>query len=242
LGSKLSVQIRERYDLVCEKIERAASTSGRPSDSVKLVVVSKTQSLETVSAAIEAGILVFGENYAEEAVGKIKAVQGWMPGITWHMIGHVQSRKANLVAQYFDSIHSLDSLKLAVRLDRFAGEYGRRIPVLLECNLSGEESKSGFPVFDEKNREIFITGINELAGLANLEIRGLMTMPPLWDDPENNRPYFRQLRQLREHLSEIRPNIHWKELSMGTSADFAIAVEEGATLVRIGTAILGTRV
>jgi pyridoxal phosphate enzyme (YggS family) len=202
--------------------------------------VTKTHPLETVQAALEAGIRDLGENYAEEAVEKIQAI-GALEGLRWHMIGHIQSRKADLVAQNFDFVHSLDSLKLAQRLERFAAEAGRTVPVLLECNVSGEASKYGYPAFDPAHWESLYREARQMAELPHLEIRGLMTMPPLFDEAELTRPFFRRLRELRETLSKQVPQGRWEELSMGTSADFRAAVEEGATLVRVGTAILGAR-
>lgn len=232
--------IRTRYDQVRERIDAAAHKAGRSPDSVRLVVVTKTHLLETVRAALEAGIRDFGENYAEEAVEKIQAI-GAVNGLRWHMIGHVQSRKADLVALNFDLMHSLDSLKLANRLERFAAEAGRVLPVLLECNVGGEQSKSGYPAFEESQWDVLCAEAQQIAQLPHLEIRGLMTMPPLYDDGEQTRPFFRRLVELRATLAKRLPHGQWDELSMGTSADFTAAVEEGATLVRVGTAILGAR-
>ena len=232
--------IRLRYEQVCEKIASAARKAGRTPDSVCLVVVTKTHSLEVVRLALDAGICDLGENYVEEAVEKIKEI-GAVNGLTWHMIGHVQSRKADLVAQNFDIVHSLDSLKLANRLDRFAGEAGRKIPVLLECNVGGEESKFGFPAFDKAQWEDLSAEARQIAKLPNLVIRGLMTMPPLYLEPEKTRPLFQKMRELQSYLFGAVPQCSWNELSMGTSSDFVVAVEEGATIVRVGTAILGSR-
>jgi PLP dependent protein len=232
--------IRTRYDQVREKIDSVARKAGRNPDSVRLVVVTKNHPLDIVRAALEAGIRDLGENYAEEAVEKIQAI-GAVDGLCWHMIGHVQSRKADLVAQNFTFMHSLDSLKLAGRLERFAAEAGRILPVLLECNVGGEESKFGYPAFERAQWDVLCTEAQQIVQLRHLEIRGLMTMPPLYDDGEKTRPFFRKLRELRDYLSKQVPQAKWEELSMGTSADFMAAVEEGATLVRVGTAILGAR-
>ncbi len=232
--------IRTRYDQVRERIDVAARKAGRGSDSVRLVVVTKTHSLETVRAALEAGIRDLGENYAEEAVEKIQAI-GMLDGLCWHMIGHVQSRKADLVAQNFNFMHSLDSLKLANRLEHFAAGAGRILPVLLECNVGGEESKFGYPAFDQAQWDALRAEAQQIVQLPHLEIRGLMTMPPLYDDAEKTRPFFRKIRELRDYLSKRVSQGKWDELSMGTSTDFSAAVEEGATFVRVGTAILGAR-
>ncbi len=232
--------IRSRYQAIRAQMDAAAARVKREPASVRLVVVTKTHPVETVRAAIEAGIRDFGENYAEEAVQKIRAL-GPVEDLRWHMIGHVQSRKADLVAAHFDWMHSLDSLRLANRLERFAAEAGRVLPVLLECNVGGEASKYGYPASTSQDLELLCREIEQLALLSHLQIRGLMTMPPLYDDPEQTRPFFARMRELRNFLAGRFPALAWDELSMGTSADFVAAVEEGATLVRIGTAILGPR-
>jgi pyridoxal phosphate enzyme (YggS family) len=202
--------------------------------------VTKTQPVEVVQAAMEAGVRILGENYPEEGVTKMQFL-AQQSGVEWHMIGHVQSRKARLVADHFALLHSLDSLKLAQRLDRFAAEAGRVLPVLLEFNVGGEESKSGWNASDESGWNTVLPEIADLLNLPNLRVQGLMTMPPLGIDPEDSRRFFLQLRQLRDYLAMQFPNADWHELSMGTSADYIVAVEEGATLVRVGTAIVGAR-
>jgi len=207
---------------------------------VRLVVVTKGQPLEVVRAAVEAGARTLGENYAEEAAEKIMHLKS-QSDVEWHMIGHVQSRKARLVAEHFALCHSLDSLKLARRLDSFAAEHGRILPVLLECNVGGEAGKYGWNARDESRWEGLVPEAEAVAGLAHLRVRGLMTMPPLGADPQAARPYFERLRRLRDFLAERLPQAGWAELSMGTSADYEAAVEEGATLVRVGQAILGPR-
>lgn len=232
--------IRERYQHTLENIAAAARAGGREPDSVRLVVVTKAQPFEVVQAAVQAGAQILGENYPEESVSKILSL-GSESGVEWHMIGHVQSRKARLVIEHFDLLHSLDSLKLAERLNRMAQEAGRVLPVMLECNVGGEESKYGWPAAQEKDWPILYPVIETILGLENLQICGLMTMPPLETDPEDARVYFRTLRLLRDNLSARYPQAEWYELSMGTSADYQVAVQEGATLVRIGTAIVGPR-
>jgi pyridoxal phosphate enzyme (YggS family) len=229
-----------RYEQVREKIAYAAQISGRQPDAVRLVVVTKMHGIETVRAALETGIRDLGENYAEEAQEKIQSI-GLAQDLRWHMIGHVQSRKAAVVAQNFDFVHSIDSLKLANRLDRFAGEAGRSLPILLECNLGGEDSKSGYPAYNQENYEQIYAEADQISRFSNLHIRGLMTMPPFYADSEKTRLYFRKLRELREYLSRRLPKTCWDELSMGTSTDYVVAIEEGATIVRVGTAILGAR-
>jgi pyridoxal phosphate enzyme (YggS family) len=233
-------QIRERFENTLETIAAAARASGRDPESVRLVVVTKAKPLEVVQAAVEAGARLLGENYPEESVSKISSF-GPESGVEWHMIGHVQSRKARLVIEHFDLLQSLDSLKLAKRLDRMAKEAGRVLPVMLEFNVGGEESKYGWPAESEKDWPALYPVLESIMELENLQIRGLMTMPPLETDPEDARIYFRTLRLLRDHLAIRYPQADWHELSMGTSADYEVAVQEGATLVRIGTAILGSR-
>jgi PLP dependent protein len=232
--------IRERYQRVQEAIAAAAREGGRKGEAVRLVVVTKLQPVDIVTAAIGAGVRIFGENYAEEAAEKIEAL-GPQSGVEWHMIGHVQSRKAALVAQHFALVHSLDSVRLAQRLDKSAAGAGRVLPVLLEFNVSGEKSKHGWLAADEGQWDSLLDDIREMVSLANIRLEGLMTMPPLSTDPEAARAYFQRLRRLQDFLIRRVPEAAWQELSMGTSADFGVAVEEGATLVRVGQAILGPR-
>jgi len=157
------------------------------------------------------------------------------------MIGHVQSRKARLVADHFALLHSLDSLKLAQRLNRFAADREGILPVLLEFNVGSEESKFGWNASERSQWDVFLPDIAALLDLPNLRVHGLMTMPPLGMEPEDSRRFFQRLRELRDHLGAQFPRTDWRELSMGTSADYRVAVEEGATLVRVGTAIVGAR-
>ncbi|RJP51435.1 MAG: YggS family pyridoxal phosphate-dependent enzyme [Anaerolineaceae bacterium] len=235
----LSDSIHERYLHTLDRISAAEKRAGRAPGSVKLVVVTKSQLVETVRAALEAGVKILGENYPEEAVAKIKAIGA--ADVEWHMIGHVQSRKADLIPRNFSLLHSLDSIKLATRLDRFVSQAGSHLPALLEFNVGEEESKFGWVASDESRWPELLPEIDMVLKLKKLTVRGLMTMPPLFDDPERTRPYFQKLRRLRDFLAQNFPAADWSELSMGTSADFDAAVEEGATLVRVGTAIVGPR-
>ncbi len=238
--SELSESIREKYLDVLENIANAARSAGRDPAQVKLVVVTKTQPLEVLRAAFEAGIPILGENYPEEGVMKIQYFPDFS-NVEWHMIGHVQSRKAQLVAQNFNFLHSLDSLKLAKKLDRFCGEAGRALPVLLEFNVGGEESKSGWGASDEARWADLLAEINALILLPNLLIRGLMTMPPLGESAEFSRPFFQKLKRLQEYFSAQFPQADFSQLSMGTSADYEVAVQEGATFTRVGSLIVGAR-
>ncbi len=241
--SEIASSIRERLLRTLDIIAAASRKSGRLPESVRLVVVTKMQPASVIRSAVEAGARILGENYAEEAKEKIATLASLVnpPEIEWHMIGHVQSRKASIVAQHFALVHSIDNLKLAKRLDSCATEIKRLLPTLLEFNVSGEKSKNGWAAWDEACWPQLLPELNEIAALSHLKIRGLMTMPPLSPDPEAGRPYYQKLRRLQDFLNKEFPHTKWEELSMGTSVDFETAVEEGATLVRIGQAILGPR-
>src|SRR6266498_1107975 len=192
--------IRENYQHVLDQIATAARKADRNVDEIRLVVVTKTQPVEIVRAAIGAGARILGENYPEEGVMKIQSLPE-KTGVEWHMIGHVQSRKARLVADHFALLHSLDSLKLAGRLDRFAAEANRVLPVLLEFNVGGEESKSGWNAADESQWNALLPDISSILDLPNLRLHGLMTMPPLGTAPEDSHRFFLRLRLLRDHLA-----------------------------------------
>jgi pyridoxal phosphate enzyme (YggS family) len=231
--------IRGRYEETLGRIAAAERKAGRAPNSTRLVVVTKSQPLEVILAALEAGIRILGENYPEEAMEKIKATHRM--DVEWHMIGHVQSRKADLIPGNFSLMHSLDSLKLSSRLDRIASQSGQTLPVLLEFNVGEEQSKFGWHAADETVWSALLPDIDMVLKLEHLKVRGLMTMPPLFGNAERTRPYFQKLNRLRGLLRQSFPGADWSELSMGTSADFEAAVEEGATLVRVGTAIVGAR-
>ncbi|MDY6874027.1 MAG: YggS family pyridoxal phosphate-dependent enzyme [Chloroflexota bacterium] len=222
------------------RIKRAADKSGRAAADVRLVGVTKLHPLETIQAGIQAGVRLFGENYPEQAVDKVQALQD-VPNIQWHMIGHIQSRKAETVCRYFDMVHSLDRMKIARYLNRYCGKLDRKMPILLEVNLSGEESKYGWSASDDSKWSELVQPFRQIVQMPNLEIRGLMSMPPLFDDPEATRPFYQRLRRLQAFLREAVSNASWDELSIGTSFDYEVAIEEGATMVRIGTELFGPR-
>ena len=231
--------IRERTDRVKAAMSLSAVKAGRPMACTRLLVVTKRQRIETIQAAIDAGLSCFGENYPEEAASKL----AWFKeesGIHWEMIGHIQSRKANLVAHGFDLIHSVDSLKLASKINRLheGSEYAQNI--LIEVNIAAEVNKDGYRVDSESERSAFLAELEAIAKLENLKVIGLMGMPPLQNDPEANRVHFAALKNLQGALNE-RFGWSMNELSMGTSADYQVAIEEGATVIRIGEAILGKR-
>ena len=226
--------MKQRLENVKERIRQAAQACGRDAQSVRLVAVSKTVAAETVRPALEAGITILGENYVQEARDKFKALVQYP--VSWHFIGHLQSNKAKYAVRLFDLIHSVDSLKLARELDKQAGKVDKIQQILVQVNISAEETKSGIAA-DEA-----IALISAISQMKNLSVQGLMTMPPYFYQPEKVRPFFAALRKLRDEIDGRRiPNVSMAELSMGMTGDFEVAIQEGATLVRIGTAIFGKR-
>ena len=225
--------IGTNLEKVQERIAQAALGAGRNPDDIQLVAVSKTVSAATIQQAINAGVTILGENYLQEARKKIEEIGH---AVRWDFIGHLQSNKAKYVVDLFDIIQSVDRLSLAQEINRLAKKKGKTVKVLLQVNISGEEAKSGIDPAG-------VTALlRETLTLANLSVQGLMTMPPYFDDPEKARPYFVALRELRDSLrKEHGKYTDLKELSMGMSADFEIAIEEGSTIVRVGTAIFGER-
>ncbi|MFN2166978.1 MAG: YggS family pyridoxal phosphate-dependent enzyme [Anaerolineae bacterium] len=220
------------------RIAAAARRAGRDPAEITLVAVTKTQLPPVIRAAYELGGRCFGENRVEEAEAKVPELP---QEISWHMIGHVQSRKANRVAQIFEMVHSVDSVKLARRLDRACQGRPNPLPILLECNVSGEAAKYGFDAErwaeNSTQQGALWSAVESIVALPNLQVRGLMTMAPIVADPEQARPVFVRLRQLRDGLASAFSQADWSELSMGMTDDFEVAVEEGATLVRVGRAI-----
>jgi hypothetical protein len=238
----------ERLAEVRSRVAAACASVGQPSDAVTLIAVSKTHPVHAILQAADAGQLHFGENRPEEAVEKIAAASAAVPRhrLIWHMIGHVQSRKAKDVVGAFDLIHSLDSVKLAERYARLAEERDVAPPqALLEVNISGEASKAGFAASgwrtDHTVRETLWREIGQITALASLRVVGLMTIAPMVADPEMARPVFADLRALRDALAGDFPAATWDVLSMGMTDDFEVAIQEGATMIRIGRAIFGSR-
>ena len=226
--------MKKRLDEIKERIRRAAEACGRDVDSVRLVAVSKTVAPDIVREALEAGVTILGENYVQEAREKFKVLVQYP--VSWHFIGHLQSNKAKYAVRLFDLIHSVDSLKLAHELDKQAAKVDKIQQILVQVNISGEDTKSGISA-DET-----IELISAISRLKNLSIKGLMTMPPFFYQPEKVRPYFAALRNLRDQIKDrCIPNVSMQELSMGMTGDFEVAIQNGATLVRIGTAIFGER-
>ena len=225
--------ISERLAQVQGRIAAAARRAGRDPASITLVAVSKTVPLDRIKEGVAAGLTVLGENRVQEAREKIEALGRLAQ---WHLVGHLQTNKAKLAVQLFDLIHSLDSMKLARELDKQARALGKRIPCLMEVNQGGELTKSGLGEAD------VLPFLREAAALQSIEILGLMSVPPFLENPEDVRPYFRRLRELREAAAAAGiPGLRMDHLSMGMSHDFEVAIEEGATMVRIGTAIFGPR-
>jgi pyridoxal phosphate enzyme (YggS family) len=217
-----------------ERIRKACESCSRDADSVRLVAVSKTIAAGTVKEAIEAGVTVLGENYIQEAREKFNTLVQYP--VSWHFIGHLQSNKAKYAVRLFDLIHSVDSFKLARELDKQANKLDKIQQILVQVNISAEDTKSGISADEAPGL------ISEISRLENLSIRGLMTMPPYFYQPEKVKPFFAALRELRDRIKAQAPaNVSLEELSMGMTGDFEVAIEEGATLVRIGTAIFGER-
>jgi PLP dependent protein len=233
------MNLHDNLHNVQDRIAAAALRAGRNPSSITLVAVSKTQPVEALIEAYRLGVRHFGENRVEEALTKLPAFKHAVndSSVTFHMIGHVQSRKADEVAALFDRIHSVDSVKLAQRLDRFAAEHNKVLPILLEVNVSGEVSKYGF---DGQARAGLLSAANTIGQLPNLKLDGLMTMAPIVSVADQTRSIFRALRELRDEI-ESNLKIDLPQLSMGMTDDFEVAIEEGATLVRVGRAIFGER-
>ena len=227
-------QLADNITHVRAAIAQAAERAGRDPQDITLVAVSKTMPLELVRMAYNLGVTNFGENRVQEALPKVEAFHP--QGVRWHMIGHVQGNKARKVAGPFVLVHSVDSLHLAGLLNRYAGEQGLRLPILIEVNVAGEASKEGISA----DEALELAG--QVVGLPALRVEGLMTIAPIVEHPEDARPVFRQLRLLRDHLRDAAPQSDWQHLSMGMTDDYRVAIEEGATIVRIGRAIFGERV
>lgn len=229
-------ELELRIKRVRERIAEAALRKGRNPEEIILVAVTKTVEPERIMAAAELGIEHFGENRVQEALEKIPRINFLLKRpVTWHMVGHLQTNKVPKAIRLFDFIHSVDSVRLALELSKRASAQGKTIPILLEVNVSGEATKFGFPPEEMEK------AVPEILVLPGLSLQGLMTIAPIVKDPEEARPYFTRLRELRDKLAEKFPQASWKHLSMGMTDDFEVAVEEGATMVRIGRAIFGER-
>ncbi|NJD69876.1 MAG: YggS family pyridoxal phosphate-dependent enzyme [candidate division NC10 bacterium] len=229
----MAERIRDRIEQARGRMAEAAVRVGRDPDEFELIAVTKTVQVPRIREAIEAGAAVLGENRIQEAADKIALLSAFP--IRWHLIGHLQTNKSRAAAELFEVIHSLDSIKLAAALDRHGAALQKRIRVLVEVNLEGEPSKSGILEHD------LVPLLDACRQFSNLVIAGLMAIPPFRKHPEDVRPFFRRLRLLRDEAAKLYPNYPLRHLSMGMSHDFEVAIEEGATLVRIGTAIFEAR-
>ncbi len=226
--------IHDNVKQVQERIAGACQRAGRRLEDVKLVAISKTFPAERVREAYDAGLREFGENRVQEAAAKRPTLANL--DIIWHLVGHLQTNKAKAARELFDWVHSVDSLRLAQKLHQAASGGSARLRVLIEVNLAGEESKSGASPQD------VLSLAEEISKLSTLELSGLMAIPPIAEDPEDARPYFRRLRELKQQLADRRiSGVTMVELSMGMTHDFEVAIEEGATIVRVGTGIFGAR-
>ncbi len=250
LRQHVQALIAQNIAAVRERMAVAARRAHRPVDEVTLIAVTKTHAAEIVSAALAAGVSDCGENRVQEAEAKIAAL-GTLP-VRWHLIGHLQRNKAKRAFALFDLVHTLDSVRLAEALSRHISEETepqqvpkRRLPVLLQVNVSGEETKDGFALVGGLANQTllpdFYRAVEQIVALPQLEVLGLMTVAPYSEDPEAARPTFRLLRQLRDDLVRRFPAGSWQHLSMGMTGDFEVAIEEGATLIRVGRAIFGAR-
>lgn len=227
----MSLELEKRYAEIVGRIQAACGRAGRDPASVQLMAVSKTRHPDDIAAVAALGIETFGENRVQEARGKISLCSS---RLHWHLIGHLQSNKAREAVRLFEMIHSVDSLRMLELLDRYAQEEGRAMPVCLEVNVSGERSKFGMPP------EQLLATLESANRLFKVKIAGLMTIPPACEDPDEARPFFRALRDLRDRMQD-QSGVNLPELSMGMSHDFEIAVEEGATWIRIGSLLFGPR-
>ena len=226
--------MKERVDKTLESIRSTALACGRDPESVLLIGVSKKKPASAIREGVEAGLQNLGENYIQEAMEKIDSLKGLKAA--WHFIGHLQSNKARFAVRYFDLIHTVDTLKLAREINKQAGKIQKIQDVLMQINIGREETKSGA----EKEDALKLAA--DMAALPNIRLMGLMGMPPFFDEPERARPYFKAIAEIRTAIEKKKiAGISMKHLSMGMSGDYKVAVEEGATMVRIGTAIFGSR-
>jgi pyridoxal phosphate enzyme (YggS family) len=230
--------IQPRLEHVRERITNAAERSGRPPETIQLIAITKGHPIEAITAAFALGLNQIGENRVEEALRKQELLSD--PAITWHMVGHIQSRKAADIPGNFSMVHSIDRMKIAERISRFNSDRDDRVPILLECNVSGESTKAGWNCADPKTWPAILPQFAQIAQLPGIEIRGLMTMAPWVQDETILRSTFKSLRTLKEYLSR-ELTIQLPELSMGMTDDYEIAVEEGATMLRLGRALFGER-
>ncbi|MBI4526566.1 MAG: YggS family pyridoxal phosphate-dependent enzyme [Deltaproteobacteria bacterium] len=227
------IDVAANYRKILAQIGEAAARSGRSPGEIRILAASKSQSIDLIRGAIEAGVRYIGENYVQEARDKKKHI---CEPVEWHMIGHLQRNKAKPAVECFDLIQTLDNLDLALELEKEARKRAKTVRAFIEVNLAREEAKSG--IHKEEVKHL----LEEVGKLSRLSVEGLMAVPPFKENPEEVRPYFRELREMQSKLKQFKiPNVDLKELSMGMTHDYVVAVEEGATMVRIGTALFGPR-
>ncbi len=227
-------QIKKNLETIQNEILKTAQKAERDPESITLISVSKKHSVETISTGIEAGIKTFGENYINEAVEKINTINN--DTISWHFIGHLQSNKAKFAVKYFDLIHSVDTVKLAREINKQAKKINKTQDILIQINISEEESKSGI------NADKAFLLAEEINSLENIRVKGIMGMPPFSIDPEKARTYFKKLKNIKDSIDKQNiPSVTMEHLSMGMSQDFNVAIEEGSTMVRVGTKLFGQR-
>jgi pyridoxal phosphate enzyme (YggS family) len=231
--------IRQNIEVVLERIHNSAKNAGRDPKDITLVAVTKQKPASVVKILSDFGIKRIAESYLKEALFKIGLLKEF--NIEWHMIGAIQRGKEKEIAAKFKEVHSLESTKTAIKLDKYAKLNERNLPVYLEFNVSGEETKHGWGAWNEKQWSELIPELSEILDLSNIKVKGLMTMAPYSNNPQDARPYFQRLRQLRDYLARELPRSNLNGLSMGMSGDYEVAIEEGATVLRIGSALVGPR-
>jgi len=231
--------LQKNIEIVLDKIQKTAASAGRDPEEISLIAVTKQKSAAVVKKLADFGIKRIGESYLKEALFKIDLLKDF--GIEWHMIGSIQKGKEKDIAAKFSEVHSVEKLKTALNLNKYARFNQRVLPVYLEFNISGEETKHGWNAWAENQWPGLLSEIEEIIDLSNIKVKGLMTMAPYFSDPQAARPYFKRLRELREYLSRHIQESDLSELSMGMSGDFEVAIQEGATVLRIGSALVGPR-
>jgi pyridoxal phosphate enzyme (YggS family) len=239
MDSEQDQKIKENIEKVKERIRKAAKRCGRDDSDIQLIAVTKQKSAAVVKTLAENGIRRIGESYLQEALFKIELLESL--DIEWHMIGNIQRGKEKHIASRFQVVHSLGAIRTARELNKNAAKINKVLPVYLELNVSGESTKQGWIVKEGQSPEILLPEFEEIMDYHSLDILGLMTMAPYSLDPEDSRPYFTRMREIRDYLLTTMPNLSITDLSMGMSGDFEVAIEEGATVVRIGSALVGPR-
>lgn len=239
MDNDLQSTIKENLELIKARIQAAAKRAGRDPDSIDLVAVTKQKSAVVVKALLDQGLKQIGESYLKEALFKVELLKDFE--VDWHMIGNIQSGKEKQVARVFNTVHSVSGISAAEELDIQAAEIGKSLPVYLELNVSGEMTKHGWLAARKEDWKELLPAVERILGMKSLQVMGLMTMAPYSENPEDSRPYFRRVREIRDYLNQNLPGVKLEGMSMGMSGDFEVAIEEGATVLRIGSALVGPR-